>query len=126
MKDLGLLTPFVYAAVLVGLILGLVVNAAVYKLIVVIAKGDASFHQLFSAVRFSPFTIISHLAVIFLHVPKKKTVTSLHALIQLLEQWHFIFANIDIFVIWSLILTGFLLIKVGRGSSINKTLLGLW
>lgn len=28
--------------------------------------------------------------------------------------WHAVLANIDLFVIWNLVLTGFLLIKVGR------------
>ncbi|PCK21778.1 YIP1 family protein [Bacillus pumilus] len=117
--ELSLPLPGVYVVTLMGLILGIVINAAIYKLIVFLAKGDASFQQLFSAVLFiSPITIIgtiiSHLAVIFFHVPKEITVTSLNALIRLPDQWHAVLANFDLFVIWSLILTGFLFIQVGR------------
>lgn len=119
--DLSMPIPFVYVVTLIGLLLGIVINAAIYKFIVFLAKGDASFQQLFSAVLFiTPITIIgtiiSHLTVIFFHVPKDITVTSLNALIRLPGQWHAVLANIDIFVIWSLILTGLLFIQVGRMS----------
>ncbi|MCY7619541.1 MULTISPECIES: YIP1 family protein [Bacillus] len=117
--DLSLPVSVVYVVTLIGLILGLVINAAIYKFIVFLAKGDASFQQLFSAVLFiTPVTIIgtiiSHLSVILFHVPKNITITSLNALIQTSGPWHGVFANIDLFVIWNLVLTGFLLIKVGH------------
>ncbi|MGX9291326.1 YIP1 family protein [Bacillus sp. A015] len=117
--DLSLPIPAVYVVTLIGLILGIVINAAIYRFIVFLAKGDASFQQLFSAVLFiTPITIIgtiiSHLAVILFYVPKDITVTSLNALIQISGPWHAVLANIDLFVIWNLVLTGFLLIQVGR------------
>ena len=117
--DLSLPIPVVYVVTLIGLILGIVINAAIYRFIVFLAKGDASFQQLFSAVLFiTPITIIgtiiSHLAVILFHVPKDITVTSLNALIQVSGPWHAVLANFDLFVIWNLVLTGFLLIQVGR------------
>ncbi|WP_223260712.1 YIP1 family protein [Bacillus sp. LNXM65] len=113
--DLSLPVSVVYVVTLIGLILGLVINAAIYKFIVFLAKGDASFQQLFSAVLFiTPVTIISHLSVILFHVPKNITITSLNALIQTSGPWLGVFANIDLFVIWNLVLTGFLLIKVGH------------
>ncbi|MDQ0816748.1 hypothetical protein QF033_001326 [Bacillus pumilus] len=55
--DLSLPVSVVYVVTLIGLILGLVINAAIYKFIVFLAKGDASFqrscllHQLRSLVR---------------------------------------------------------------------------
>ncbi|MBG9816885.1 MULTISPECIES: YIP1 family protein [Bacillus] len=117
--DLSLPVPVVYVVTLIGLVFGIVINAAIYKFIVFLAKGDASFRQLFSAVLFiTPVTIIgtiiSHFAVIFFHVPKDITVTSLNALIRISGPWHAVLANIDLFVIWNLVLTGFLFIKVGR------------
>lgn len=117
--DLSLPVPVVYVVTLIGLVLGIVINAAIYMFIVFLAKGDASFRQLFSAVLFiTPVTIIgsiiSHLAVILLHVPKDITVTSLNALIRISGPWHAVLANIDLFVIWNLVLTGFLFIQVGR------------
>ncbi|KML12332.1 antimicrobial peptide abc transporter permease [Bacillus safensis] len=117
--DLSLPVPVVYVVTLIGLVFGIVINAAIYKFIVFLAKGDASFRQLFSAVLFiTPVTIIgtiiSHLAVIFFHVPKDITVTSLNALIRMSGPWHAVLANIDLFVIWNLVLTGFLFIQVGR------------
>ncbi|MER3112859.1 YIP1 family protein [Bacillus altitudinis] len=68
--DLILPIPFVYVITLIGLVIGIVINAAAYKLIVFLAKGDATFHQLFSGVLYiTPITIIgtiiSHLAIIF-------------------------------------------------------------
>ncbi|WP_353855933.1 YIP1 family protein [Bacillus sp. Bos-x628] len=119
--DLGVFTPFVYVIVLMGLLLGIVINAGIYKLIVWLAKGDATFKQLFSATLFiTPITIIGviiqNMAVVFFHVPKDVTVTSLNALIRLPDQWHAVLGNIDIFVIWNLILTGLLLTQVGRMS----------
>lgn len=117
--DLSLPVPVVYVVTLIGLVFGIVINAAIYKFIVFLAKGDASFRQLFSAVLFiTPVTIIgtviSHLAVIFFHVPKDITVSSLNALIRMSGPWHAVLANIDLFVIWNLVLTGFLFIQVGR------------
>ncbi|AKU32107.1 YIP1 family protein [Bacillus altitudinis MN12] len=117
--DLILPIPFVYVITLIGLVIGIVINTAVYKFIVFLAKGDATFHQLFSGVLYiTPITIIgtiiSHLAIIFFHVPKDITVTSLNAFIRMSGPWHAVLANIDLFVIWNLVLTGFLLIKVGR------------
>ncbi|TQR26092.1 YIP1 family protein [Bacillus safensis] len=117
--DLSLPVPVVYVVTLIGLVFGIVINAAIYKFIVFLAKGDASFRQLFSAVLFiTPVTIIgtiiSHLAVILFQVPKDITVTSLNALIQISGPWHAVLANIDLFVIWNLVLTGFLFIQVGR------------
>lgn len=117
--DLTLPVPVVYVVTLIGLVLGIVINAAIYMFIVFLAKGDASFRQLFSAVLFiTPVTIIgsiiSHLAVILLHVPKDITVTSLNALIRISGPWNAVLANIDLFVIWNLVLTGFLFIQVGR------------
>ncbi|MEH7653262.1 YIP1 family protein [Bacillus safensis] len=117
--DLSLPVPVVYVVTLIGLVLGIVINAAIYMFIVFLAKGDASFRQLFSAVLFiTPVTIIgsiiSHLAVILLHVPKDITVTSLNALIRISGPWNAVLANIDLFVIWNLVLTGFLFIQVGR------------
>ncbi|AVM23625.1 YIP1 family protein [Bacillus pumilus] len=130
--DLSLPVPVVYVVSLIGLILGLLINAAIYKFIVFLAKGDASFQQLFSAVLFiTPVTIIgtiiSHLAIILFHVPKNITITSLNALIQSSGPWHAVFANIDLFVIWNLVLTGFLLIKVGHISpKIAWTIIGVF
>ncbi|WMT27984.1 hypothetical protein RE735_12690 [Bacillus aerius] len=95
--DLILSIPFVYVITLIGLVIGIVINAAVYKLIVFLAKGDATFQQLFSGVLYI-------------------TVTSLNAFIRMSGPWHAVFANIDLFVIWNLVLTDFLLIKVGRTS----------
>lgn len=117
--DLSLPVPVVYVVTLIGLVFGIVINAAIYKLVVFLAKGDASFRQLFSAVLFiTPVTIIgtiiSHLAVILFHVPKDITVTSLNALIRISGPWQAVLANIDLFVIWNLVLTGFLFIQVGR------------
>ncbi|GLF90340.1 hypothetical protein Saga11_15990 [Bacillus safensis] len=130
--DLSLPIPVVYVVTLIGLLLGIVINTAIYKFIVFLAKGDASFRQLFSAVLFiTPVTIIgtiiTHLAVILFHVPKVITVTSLNALIRMAGPWHAVLANIDLFVIWNLVLTGFLFIKVGRVSPrISWTIIGVF
>ncbi|MBD3859534.1 YIP1 family protein [Bacillus sp. 28A-2] len=130
--ELSVPLPVVYVTTLIGLILGIVINAAIYKFIVFLAKGDASFQQLFSGVLYiTPITIIgtiiSHLAVVLFHVPKDITVTSLNALIHLSGPWHAVLANIDLFVIWSLVLTGFLFIQVGRISpKISWTIVGVF
>jgi len=130
--DLSLPVPVVYVVTLIGLVFGIVINAAIYKFIVFLAKGDATFRQLFSAVLFIlPVTIIgtiiSHLAVIFFHVPKDITVTSLNALIRISGPWQAVLANIDLFVIWNLVLTGFLFIQVGRISPrISWVIIGIF
>jgi len=130
--DLSLPIPVVYVVTLIGLVLGIVINTAIYKFIVFLAKGDASFQQLFSAVLFiTPVTIIgtiiSHLAVILFHVPKDITVTSLNALIRMSGPWHAVLANIDLFIFWNLVLTGFLFIQVGRISPrIAWTIIGVF
>ncbi|MFS0654293.1 YIP1 family protein [Bacillus sp. 179-C3.3 HS] len=121
-KDIGNFIPFIYLFGLIGSILGAAISAAIYKLVVFIAKGDASFLQLFSAILFiTPITligtIISQLAIIIFDLPKDTMVTSLNALIDVPTQWHSVLASIDIFVIWGLVLTGFLFQYVGRMST---------
>ncbi|WP_458110294.1 YIP1 family protein [Bacillus zhangzhouensis] len=43
--DLSLPIPVVYVVTLIGLILGIVINAAICRFIVFLAKGDVSFQQ---------------------------------------------------------------------------------
>ncbi|MGE6631211.1 Yip1 family protein [Bacillus sp. NPDC077027] len=113
--------PLALITAFLGTLLATTIAAGIYKFIVFLAKGDATFKQLFSGVLLIlPInivgTIIQKLAITLFDLKKDVVVTSLNAVIRLPEEWHAVLSNVDIFTIWSYILTAILFMQVGHMS----------